>query len=69
MKLSKLIRIAALSLITLTPALTVVADPPAPEPCTCEYCSRTSPTRNCIFFDGSTTTCGYFLAVSTCPAN
>lgn len=69
MKLSKLVRIAALCLITLTPALAVVADPPAPQPCTCEYCSHTSSTRNCINWDGTTLTCGYFLAVTTCVAN
>lgn len=63
----KLIRFAALCLILSLTAVATFADPPAPQPCTCEYCSRTSPQRSCIL-DGTATTCGYFLAVALCPA-
>lgn len=66
-KLSKLARIAGLCLL-VSPALATFADPPAPQPCTCEYCSRTAPTRSCTI-DGTTTTCGSFLAAATCLAN
>lgn len=66
-KLSKLARIAGLCLL-VSPALVTFADPPAPQPCSCEYCPRVNSNRSCINFDGTTTTCGYFLAVTTCPA-
>lgn len=69
MSLSKLFRVVGLSMIVSMSAMSAIADPPAPQPCTCEYCSHTAPTKNCIFFDGTTTTCGYFLAVTTCVAN
>jgi hypothetical protein len=65
MKLLKLVRIAGLALILSITTLTAFADPPAPQPCSCDYCSRTSPTRSCTF-DGTTTTCGSFLAVTLC---
>jgi hypothetical protein len=67
MKLHKLVRIVVLSLILSITALAAFAGPPAPEPCSCEYCSRAGSTRSCIL-DGTTTTCGYFLAIATCPA-
>jgi hypothetical protein len=63
--LLKLARIVGLSLILSTTALTVFADPPAPQPCSCTYCSRVNPQRSCTM-DGTATTCGYFLAVTTC---
>lgn len=66
-KLSKLARIAGLCLL-VSPALTTFADPPAPQPCSCEYCSRANPNRSCTF-DGTTTTCGSFLAVTLCLPN
>ena len=68
-KLSKLARIVGLCLIVSTPALMTFADPPAPQPCGCEYCSHTAPSRSCINFDGTTMTCGYFLAVTFCLPN
>jgi hypothetical protein len=64
--LPKLARIVGLCLMLSITALTAFADPPAPQPCSCEYCSRTGSTRSCINFDGTTTTCGFFLAVTTC---
>ena len=66
MKLLKLARTVGLSLILSTTALTVFAAPPAPQPCSCEYCPRVNSTRSCVLADGTTTTCGYFLAVTTC---
>ena len=66
LKLYKLVRLAALSLILSITALAAFADPPAPPPCSCEYCSHTGAMRSCINFDGTTMTCGYFLAVTTC---
>jgi hypothetical protein len=68
MKLLKLVRIAGLALILSITALTAFADPPAPQPCSCEFCSRTGLNRSCTTFDGTTTTCGSFLAVTLCPA-
>jgi hypothetical protein len=47
-------------------SLAAFAAPPAPEPCGCNYCSHTAPTRSCTNFDGTTITCGYFLAVTLC---
>jgi len=67
MKLLKHVRIAGLALILSITALTAFAAPPAPEPCSCEYCSRTGLNRSCTF-DGTTTTCGSFLAVTLCSA-
>jgi hypothetical protein len=64
-KLSKLARIAGLCLIVSTPALMTFADPPPPEPCGCEYCSRAGYNKSCTI-DGTTTTCGYFLSVAFC---
>jgi hypothetical protein len=67
MKFSKFARIAGLCLILSITALSAFAVPPAPQPCSCEYCSHANTQRSCTL-DGATTTCGYFLAVSTCPA-
>jgi hypothetical protein len=69
MNLPKLVRIVALCLTLSITALAAFAAPPAPPPCSCEYCSHTGSTRACINFDGTTTTCGYFLAVTTCLPN
>lgn len=66
MTLYKLARVFGLSLILSTTAVMVFADPPAPQPCTCNYCSHANSSRSCVFQDGTTTTCGYFLAVTTC---
>ena len=66
MNLPKLARIVGLCLTLSLTALTVFADPPAPQPCSCQYCSRAGSTRECINFDGTTLTCGYFLAVTLC---
>ena len=62
MKLPKLARIAGLSLILAITSLTAFA---APKPCGCSYCSRVSPNQSCTF-NGTTTTCGGFLAVTLC---
>jgi hypothetical protein len=64
MNLPKLARLSVLCLILSLTALTAFAQP-APQPCSCEYCSRGGSGRSCIL-DGTTTTCGYFLAVTTC---
>jgi hypothetical protein len=64
--LSKLARIVGLSLVLSVTSLAAFADPPAPQPCGCYYCSHTASTRSCTNFDGTTTTCGYFLAVTFC---
>jgi hypothetical protein len=47
-------------------SLAAFADPPAPQPCSCNYCSHSPSNRSCTNFDGTTTTCGYFLAVTLC---
>lgn len=65
MNLSKLARIVGLSLILSVTALAAFASPPAPQPCGCDYCSHAPSNRSCTF-DGTTTTCGYFLAVTLC---
>lgn len=66
MTLLKFARLVGLSLIVSATALTAFAAPPAPQPCSCEYCPRVNSTRSCTLSDGTTTTCGYFLAVTTC---
>jgi hypothetical protein len=63
--LSKLVRIVGLSLILSVTALAAFAGPPALQACSCDYCSHAPSTRNCTV-DGTTTTCGYFLAVTLC---
>jgi hypothetical protein len=61
MSLSKLIRIAGLSLILAITSLPLFAE----RPCGCSYCSQVSPTTACNF-NGTHTTCGDFLAVTLC---
>jgi hypothetical protein len=58
-------RIAGLCLMLSATAVAAFAAPPAPQPCTCEYCSHAPSNRSCVF-DGTTTTCGSFLAVTLC---
>jgi hypothetical protein len=65
MKLIKTARIAALALIVSATAMTSFAAPPAD--CSCSYCPTVAPTTRCKF-DGGTTTCGAWLAVTLCPA-
>jgi hypothetical protein len=65
-KLSKLARIVGLSLMLSITALAAFAGPPAPQPCSCNYCSHSPSNRSCTQFDGTTTTCGYFLAITLC---
>jgi hypothetical protein len=62
MKLPKLARILGLSLILALPSLTASA---ASRPCSCSYCSTVSLQKSCTF-NGTTTTCGDFLAVTLC---
>jgi hypothetical protein len=66
MNMSKLARVVGLCLMLSITALTAFADPPPPQPCSCEYCSHANSNRSCINFDGTTLTCGYFLAVTFC---
>jgi hypothetical protein len=65
MNLTKLARTLALTLIVFTTALTAFAAPA--KPCSCSYCPTVDPTTHCKF-DGATTTCGSWLAVTLCPA-
>ena len=65
MNLTKLARIVGLSMIVSISSLTAFAEPPAPQPCSCEYCSRVPTNRACIL-NGSATTCGTFLSFTTC---
>jgi hypothetical protein len=63
MKLSKSLRIAGLALILAVSSLPVFAA----RPCSCTYCPTVAPETVCN--DGGTqTTCGYWLAVTLCPA-
>jgi len=64
-KLSKLVRIAGLSLTLSITALAAFAQP-AIQACSCSYCSHAPSNRSCTQFDGTTTTCGYFLAITLC---
>ncbi|MEO6193231.1 MAG: hypothetical protein ABIS20_09495 [Thermoanaerobaculia bacterium] len=61
----KLVRIVGLSLILSITSLAAFADPPAPQPCTCTYCSNANTNRSCTL-NGATTTCGAFLSFTTC---
>jgi len=61
MKVSKLIRFAALSLIVAATALPASAA----RRCTCDFCQTVDPTTACNF-DGTNTTCGAFLSVTLC---
>jgi hypothetical protein len=65
LNLTKLARIVGLSLLLSVTALAAFAGPPAPQPCACDYCSHAPSNRSCTL-DGTTTTCGYFLAVTLC---
>jgi hypothetical protein len=67
MKLYKLARIVGLSSILSITALSAFAQPPV-QACSCSYCSHAPNNRSCTQSDGSTTTCGYFLAVTLCQA-
>lgn len=68
MKLSNIVRIAGLCLALSISAVSTFAAPPAPQPCSCEYCPTVPSNRACTN-DGTTMTCGYFLAVTLCPAS
>jgi hypothetical protein len=63
-KLSKLARIVGLSLTLSITALAAFAQPSV-QACSCDYCSHAPSNRKCTQ-DGTTTTCGYFLAVTLC---
>jgi hypothetical protein len=63
-KLSKLARIAGLSLALSVAALAAFAQP-AIQACSCDYCSHAPSNRSCTQ-NGTTTTCGFFLAVTLC---
>jgi hypothetical protein len=65
MNMTKFARIAALSLIVFTVAMTSFAAPPSP--CSCAYCPTVDPTTHCKS-DTGTTTCGAWLAVTLCSA-
>jgi hypothetical protein len=69
MKLSKIVRSAALCLALSLTALTATYAAPPVQECGCGYCSRVPNTRECTNFDGTTITCGYFLAVTFCLPN
>ena len=64
MNLTKFVRTAALGLIVSAAALTSSFAEPV-RPCSCSYCPTVSSETPCRF-DGSTTTCGYWLAVTLC---
>jgi hypothetical protein len=61
MNLSKLARIAGLSLILAVTSLPLFAE----RPCGCSFCSQVSSSTACNF-QGIHTTCGEFLAVTLC---
>ena len=63
MNRSKLARFLGLSLIVAATALPAYAA----RLCSCEFCQGVSPNARCNL-DGSTTTCGAFLAAAICPA-
>lgn len=69
MNLSQLVCIVGLCLtLSLTALTATYANPKPVQPCSCEYCPTVPSNRSCINSDGTTTTCGFFLAVTTCPA-
>lgn len=68
MNLSKVARVAGLCLALSVTALTAFAGPPLQD-CSCNYCSHSPSTRECRNWDGTTLTCGYYLAVTLCTAN
>jgi hypothetical protein len=61
MNVSKLVRIAGLSLILAITALPSFAE----RQCGCSFCTQAGPTTACNF-QGTHTTCGDFLAVTLC---
>jgi hypothetical protein len=63
--MKKFARIAALGLIVAATAMTSFANG-GPRQCSCSYCPTVDPTTQCK--DGGVTTCGYWLAVTLCPA-
>ena len=63
MNVTKLVRIAGLSLVLAVTALPSFAA----RQCGCTYCSSVAPTTACNF-QGTQTTCGAFLSVTLCPA-
>jgi hypothetical protein len=70
MNLSKLVRTVGLCLpLSLTALSATYADQKPLQPCGCTYCSHVPNTRECVNFDGTTMTCGYFLAVTFCLPN
>jgi hypothetical protein len=62
MTLSKLARCLGLFLIVAATALPASAA----RPCSCEFCQAVSVNARCDL-NGTTTTCGAFLAVAICP--
>ena len=64
--MKKLVRIAGLCSILALTSLTATSADPKPIQCGCDTCSRVPNTRECTNFDGTTITCGYFLAVTLC---
>ncbi|HEV2844176.1 MAG TPA: hypothetical protein VG477_04955 [Thermoanaerobaculia bacterium] len=64
MKLPKIARFAALSLILAATALPASAA----RRCSCDYCPTVSPDTPCVNPGSGSTTCGFFLAVTLCPA-
>lgn len=69
MSFTKIARVVGLCAVLSTTAFTAFANPPAPQACSCEYCPRVNSNKSCVNWDGTTITCGYFLAVTTCAVN
>ena len=65
MNLTKLARVVGLCLALSISALAAFAGPPLQD-CSCNYCSHSPSSRQCVNFDGTTLTCGYYLAVTFC---
>jgi hypothetical protein len=64
MKLPKIARFAALSLVIAATALPASAA----RRCSCDYCPTVSAETPCSDPGSGTTTCGAWLAVTLCPA-
>ena len=64
MRLPKIARFAALSLVLAATALPASAA----ERCSCEYCPTVAPETRCTDPGRGATTCGFWLAVTLCPA-
>lgn len=62
--MKKIARFAALSLIVAATALPVSAI----EQCSCQYCPTVSAETRCVDPGRGSTTCGFWLAVTLCPA-